>query len=160
MNQQFVELSSLLSLHQKSLLVKALDNPVYITVSATADRLLNLNLITEYAEAFSLTGLGTNFATWLQAQFLAEEEEPETGDRWRIVFEITNPRTYGSFASTEQFRDHVFVRDSVEARAVSAAHSVIRARYPLASKIVAIAREFYQNPADIDQPIEFIPIHT
>ena len=148
---------------EKELLVKALDQPVK-TVPATASKLIAADLIAPYdGGSYTTSDLGYEVATYVQSQFTYEESE-EVYDanrlRWRIVFDIVMPRPYGSFMATEQFKDHVFLSEAIESKAVSSGHSIIRARYPTASRIRAFSREVFQLPKDeaLSQPVEFVPL--
>jgi hypothetical protein len=160
-NKQYEDIISGLSDSEQSLLVKSLNGPI-TTTPVIAVRMITKSLLTLYSGGsptsyYITTDLGYEVASYIESIFTAyeEQEEDDSGiDRWRIVFEIVIPRPYGSFMSTEVFRDQIFLRDTIEARAVSTGHSIMRSRYQTASRIRAVSREAYQLPSDIDITLE------
>lgn len=158
-NVEYEKITQGLNSREKDLLVKALDNPVK-SIPSVITHLTELGLIEVYQPgSYTTTNLGYDVASYLQNQFsLIEDEESydEAKERWRITFDIVIPKKYGSFMAVEQFRDHVFVSEALESRAVSVAHSMMRNRYQTASRIRVISRETFQLPSDIDQPVEFM----
>ncbi len=159
-NIEYERISQKLNSKEKSIFVKSLDNPIK-SIPSIIDKLTTLGLIEVYEPGlYTTTDLGYEIATYIQSQFSIQDNDiayDEARERWRVGFEIVMPRPYGSFMAVEQFRDQVFVSEALESRAVSAAHSVIRSRYPTASRIRVVSREVYQLPIDLDQPVEFIP---
>ena len=155
-NKQYAEIASSLTDTEKSLLVKALDNPV-TTTPAVSRKLVDLDLLLPYSGMspmyFITTDLGYALATWLQSVFELEVDQEvydSSLERWKVVFEITMPKPYGSFMAVETFRDQVMVSEALESRAVSLGNSIMRNRYQTASRIRAISREVYQLPSDLD----------
>jgi hypothetical protein len=155
-NEQYAEIASGLTDTEKSLLVKALDVPV-TTIQLISRKLIDLGLIIPYSGMspmyFTTTDLGYALATWLQSLFGIENDQEvydSNLERWRVVFEITILKLYGSFTANETFRDQVMVNEALESRAVSLGHSIMRNRYQTASRIRAISREVYQLPSDLD----------
>ena len=158
-NLEYERIAENLNTREKNLLVKSLDNPIK-SIPSIINHLTELGLIEVYEPgSYTTTDLGYNVASYLQNQFSIQEDEEtydEARERWRITFDVVMPRKYGSFMAIEQFRDHIFVNEALESRAVSVAHSLLRNRYPTASRIRVISRETFQLPSDIDQPIEFV----
>ena len=160
-NEQYAEIASGLTDTEKTVLVKSLDTPV-TTIPAISKKLIGLDLLLPYSGMspmyFVTTDLGYAVATWIQSLFTMESDQEvydSNLERWKVVFEISMPKPYGSFMAMETFRDQVTVNEALESRAVSLGHSIMRNRYQTASRIRAIFRETYQLPSDMDNVIQF-----
>jgi hypothetical protein len=159
-NAQYAEIASGLSEVDKSLLVKSLDMPI-TTVPSISGKLVSAGLLQRYSGMspvyYTTTDLGYAVASYLQNLFNIENDSEvydANVERWKIVFEISIPKPFGSFMTSETFRDQVFIEEAIEARAVSSGHAIMRGRYQTASRIVAVSRETYQLPSDIEIKLE------
>jgi hypothetical protein len=160
-NEQYATISETLTDTERSLLVKALDVPI-TTTTGVSRKLVSLGLLTLYSgfspAYFTTTDLGYSVATWIQSLFIFgndQEVYDSNLERWKVVFEVSMPKPYGSFMAIETFRDQVMVSEALESRAISLGHSMMRSRYQTASRIRVISREVYQLPLDMGNIIQF-----